>query len=173
MLIKKLPKLGDIILPETIKDYVKLGGIVYTTTPRKFNLLGIGTCLGIYLYDLKKYHYTMAHSILPTFNQREDRVNAKMPGKFTDIAIMKMIKFLVKKDSVKSDIKCKIVGGSQIYNDSFNVGEKNIITARKILKVENIPLVKEDTGGKLSRSILSYNVNGTMEVRKQGIIYNI
>jgi chemotaxis protein CheD len=152
--------------------YVKLGEIIASDTPEKYNLLGLGTCLGIFMYDLKKKHYLMAHCLLPEYNEHTERDN-NLAGKFTDTAIRKMVKRMLDSGSVKSDIKVKMAGGSQIYNDMLRVGERNIQTAHRVLKEENIPLVAEDVGGNTGRSILSFNQDGTIDIRRDGKKYQI
>ena len=47
---------------------VKLGQIIFTNDPERYNLLGIGTCLGIYMYNLGKSQYMMAHTVLPEYD---------------------------------------------------------------------------------------------------------
>ena len=42
---------------ELAQDYVKMGEIVVTKTPERYNLLGLGTCLGVFMYDLTRFHY--------------------------------------------------------------------------------------------------------------------
>jgi chemotaxis protein CheD len=155
------------------KDYVKLGAIIYTKNPERYNLLGIGTCLGIFFYDLKAKNFALAHTLLPKYSEGKTKMNPKMPAKYTDIGIHKMIDLLLENGSKKSDIKCKIVGGGKIFQDHFTIGKNNTESARTLLRDEHIPIVAEDVGGVNSRSILSYSKNGEIEVRKKGIIFKI
>ena len=84
----------DLYLDETEPMYVKLVEIVYTSNPEKYNLLGIGTCISIFIYDTKKNRYAMSHCLLPL--SKEDRhrpptPKKPMPGKYTDAAIKSMV----------------------------------------------------------------------------------
>ena len=167
-----LPDINDPTFGE--QHYVKMGEIIITEEPEKYHLLGIGTCLGIYIYDLKRSQFSMAHTLLPSKDL--DAGNArheKLPAKFTDYAIAQMIDSLLKKGSRKTDLLAKIAGGAQIYNDSFNIGERNYLTAKKIFDDEGITLVAADVGGKTGRSIVRFLKTGEMVMRKEGKQYII
>lgn len=150
---------------------VTLGNMFFTQNPEKYNFLGIGTCIGIYMYDLKQCKYYLAHTVLPEYEKNPNRYSKKMPAKFTDLAIHLMYKKLLAENCLK--IKCKIVGGGQIYQDSFNIGERNIKSAINALKDRNIPLIAKDVGGTQSRSILAFKRDGTINIRKKGEYFSI
>ena len=155
------------------QECVNLGKLVFTTNPEHYNLLGIGTCIGIFIYDLKRGNYTLAHTLLPKYEEIDSRLNPKMPAKFTDLAIHRMVKKMEQNGSNLKSLKCKIAGGGQIYNDSLLIGQKNIEMTKLVLNEFKIPLEAEDVGGNTSRSILSFNSNGTMHLRKKGVYYTI
>ena len=77
------------------------------------------------------------------------------------------------KGSSKSDIQCKIVGGGQMYKDNMNIGFDNIQEAKLILKREGISLIAEDVGGNESRSIMSFEGDGSIFIKKKGIYFTI
>jgi chemotaxis protein CheD len=154
-------------------QYVKLGEIVYTTKPERYNLLGIGTCLGIFMYDLTKCKYMLAHCMLPELlaTERSDKIISI--GKYTDVAIKSMLKRLLSEGCKKSDIKVKMAGGAQIFNDLMKIGSRNIEVAHRVLEEEGLKLVAEDVGGKTGRSITCFCSNGTLLLRKTGEKYSI
>jgi chemotaxis protein CheD len=173
--MRRMTMIGKTTRPalENFQECVNLGKLIYTTKPELYNLLGIGTCIGIFMYDLKSRNFTLAHTLLPKYEINEARLNPKMPAKYTDLAIHRMVKKMNQKGSDLKDLKCKIAGGSQIYNDNFLIGQRNIEMTKLVLKDLNIPIVAEDVGGNTSRSILSFNSNGTMHLRKKGIFFTI
>ena len=72
-----------------------------------------------------------------------------------------MLKLGVKKE----DIICKIFGGAEVLGDQpsvFNVGQRNVELARKVIMEMGIPVVSSSTGGKQGRKI-DFNT-GTGEV---------
>ncbi|MHA1672895.1 MAG: chemotaxis protein CheD [Promethearchaeota archaeon] len=161
------------------KLQVKLGDMVFTQYPERYQLLGIGTCLGIFMYDVRKAQYAIAHTVLPKMPQNYEldpkyqQDLQKMPAKFTDLAINLMLKKLMAAKCSKSDIKCKIVGGGQIFSDSFKIGKGNIETAHESLNEKGIPIKAEDLGGRTSRSILVFNKDGSIDLRKDGNYFSI
>jgi chemotaxis protein CheD len=146
------------------QEYVKLGQIIFTKTPEHYNLLGIGTCLSIFMYDLKRGNYCFSHCMLPEFMEC-DRNSPSMPGRYTDLAVDYMLNKMLNEGSNRADIKVKIVGGAQIYTDTFRIGERNIEVARNKLKECGLKIIAEDVGGKKGRSITIYNRDGTINIR--------
>jgi chemotaxis protein CheD len=163
--------INSYIQPE--KDIIKLGEVVFTKNPEKYNLLGLGTCIGVFLYDLKQETYMMAHTVLPKYSSHRTEISSDNLGRFTDLAIRLMVKKMVKEGSNKKDIRCKLVGGGRIYNDALDVGLNNIECARSILQEEEIRIVAEDLGGNDSRSILSFSKDGTLQIRKKGVYFDL
>ena len=154
-------------------EMVNLGQIIFTKTPERYNMLGLGTCLGIFLYDIKKNNYMIAHTLLPKYTAKRNRSSKPLPGRFTDVALHSMVNKLVKKGSNKRDIKCKIVGGGKIFNDEFEIGKKNFESAKDVLHEENISLVGKDIGGTTSRSIMGFQSDGDLYCKKKGEYYFI
>lgn len=161
--------------PEKNKEKfpIKLGEIVFTNDPEYYNLLGIGTCLGIYIYDLEKKKYIIAHTVLPYYHEIQKEFDSEMPARFTDVAISLMIKRILKSGSKRSNLKAKIVGGSQIFKDNLDIGKKNILSAIETFKKEDVSLIAQDVGGTQGRSIYSFNKDGTVVVRQKGNYYTI
>lgn len=155
------------------KTGIGLGQIVITKKPESYCLLGIGTCIVAYIYDLVKMNFTMAHTVLPLQKDFNNRVSKKMPGKFVDQAIKRMLTVLSERGSKRRNLKAKLVGGATIFEDSFNIGAENIEAARRILNENKIPIIAEEVGGRRGRSVFSFNLDGSIEIRKQMKYYKI
>lgn len=157
------------------KTGIGLGQIVLTNNPDRYCLLGIGTCIVAYIYDLVKMNFTIAHTVLPFQKDYiNNRRSEKMPGKFVDKGIERMLKALSNRGSKRRNLKAKLVGGATIFAEgSFNIGEDNIEAARIILKENNIPIIAEEVGGRRGRSVFSFNLDGSIEIRKQMKYYKI
>ncbi|MHA1585246.1 MAG: chemotaxis protein CheD [Promethearchaeota archaeon] len=156
-----------------VKKSIGLGEIVFTDFPNSYDLLGIGTCIAIYLYDIKKRNYIIAHTILPKIDEFPGRMNKNMPGKFVDLAIKLMINALIKNGSRNEDIKAKLVGGAQIFQKLQSVGIRNIKAAHETLTKAEIKLISEDVGGIASRSIIAFNPDGTIDIKQKKNFYSI
>jgi chemotaxis protein CheD len=149
-----------------IKEIVRLGEIIFTKNPNKFTMLGIGTCLAIFMYDLRRGFYGIAHTVLPT--RVSYHRGSSMEARYTDEAIATMVQRFSIGGYNKRDIKVKVVGGNSIFSDHFNIAKDNIRVARKTLKVFNIEIIYEKVGNNFGQSIHEFNSDGSMKLKTNG-----
>ncbi len=127
---------------------IKKNGVLVT--------LGLGSCIGLVLFDQEKRIAGMAHIMLP--DSRESASVVK-PGKFADTAVPKLLDEMKALGAGKTGIKAKLAGGAQMFNipgkaSSFlAVGARNAEATKEWLKKFGIPVVAEDTGGSKGRSV--------------------
>ena len=116
---------------------------------------GLGSCLGVAIYDPEKGIGAMAHIMLPC--NLTNSVQSK-PGKYVDTAINEMVGDLEKRGCDPETLVAKICGGSRMFKtqrDKKNcIGVKNIKLARKMLKELGIRIIAEDVGGNYGRTII-------------------
>lgn len=113
--------------------------------------IGLGSCIGLTLYDPQKKAGAMVHIMLPDSGGRTDR-----PGKYADTAIPLLLKELDKIGIGKRSLVAKIAGGAcmfEYFGTNLNIGERNTEKVRAILKEQGIKLSAEDVGGKVGRSV--------------------
>ena len=116
---------------------------------------GLGSCVGIALYDPVTKIGGLAHIMLPDSKQARSTEN---PAKFADTALLKMLDDLLKLGAVKTRLTAKIAGGAQMFSftnttDIMRVGERNAEAVRAILKQLDIRLLADDTGGNYGRTV--------------------
>lgn len=126
---------------------------------------GLGSCLGIAIYDPTRGIGAMAHIMLPCNLTKSHR---HKPGKYVDSAIDEMFNDLKKLGCDPENLVAKICGGSRMFKTRKDnrdcVGTKNIKLARKILKELGIHIIAEDVGGNYGR-IVEFDVNtGIMRI---------
>jgi chemotaxis protein CheD len=120
--------------------------------------MGLGSCIGLTLYDDTLKVGAMVHIMLPESGGRKDR-----PGKYADTAVPMLLKELGALGCRKKSIIAKMAGGAcmfEYFGTNLNIGERNAEKIKALLKEHNIPLVKEDTGGKVGRSVTFLPANG-------------
>jgi chemotaxis protein CheD len=132
--------------------------------------LGLGSCVGIALYDTSKKIIGLAHIMLPSSQQIKNNSNI---AKFADTAIDKLIKDMCVLGAKKENVVAKLAGGSQMFtfndlSDSMRIGTKNIIYTKDKLNKLNIPIIGEDTGGNHGRTIQLYSDDGRLLVKTIG-----
>lgn len=136
---------------------IKVGMADYkiAKSPDSLITLGLGSCIGIVIYDKLKQVAGMAHIMLPSSQEIKNNSN-KM--KFADTCIDLMMQDLLKENVNKSSLKAKIAGGAQMFSislksDNLNIGRRNAIAVKEKLKSLNIPIVAEDILGNNGRTI--------------------
>lgn len=120
----------------------------------KLMTVGLGSCIGICIYDLHSQIGGMAHIMLPSF-QESMKGNAM---KYADTCIEMMLADLYKDGVAKSRLKAKIAGGAQMFSFGgkaplLNIGERNAEAVGKVLVKAGIPLLAYDVGGTFGRTI--------------------
>ncbi|MEN3186357.1 MAG: chemotaxis protein CheD [Atribacterota bacterium] len=129
-------------------------------------VLGLGSCVGLCLYDELKGVAGMVHILLP-----EKIAGQQNPFKFADTALPALIKELEKAGAKTKNLLAKVSGGAKMFSGSdslFDIGQRNVEAVKNILKELKIPLQGEDTGGSRGRSIFFYVENGKLEVKILG-----
>lgn len=134
--------------------------------------LGLGSCIGLVIYDDIAKVAGMSHIMLP--NNHEDK-DVKKLGKYADTAVPKLIEDLIALGALKSRLKAKMAGGAQMFSipgknsaSFLAIGERNIETTKKMLEQYGIPLVASDVGGNKGRSVEFYTDNWIMIVKVIG-----
>jgi chemotaxis protein CheD len=127
--------------------------------------IGLGSCIGLTLYDDTLKVGAMVHIMLPESGGRKDR-----PGKYADTAVPMLLRELGALGCRNRSITAKMAGGAcmfEYFGTNLNIGERNTEKIRALLKEHNIPLVKEDTGGKVGRSVTFLPANrGKVTIRR-------
>lgn len=142
--------------------------------PGKIMTIGLGSCIGIVLYDKVKKVAGLSHIMLPDSTQFKSVTN---PMKFADLAIPMLIEKMEKQGANKRNFVAKIAGGASMFNFTdksiiSDIGKRNSDSVKEILKKEGIPIVAEETGGDKGRTMIVSATNGvvTLKVVGQGII---
>lgn len=140
------------------------------TAPDAITTLGLGSCVGIILYDPVKKIAGMAHIMLP------DSTKVKMnenKAKFADTGIDLLLKRLEKAGASRRNLLAKIAGGAQMFafrsnNDMLRIGERNVEATKEILKNLGIRIVAEDTGYNYGRTIEFYPETNELIIKAVG-----
>lgn len=142
----------------TVGDIVKVGiaDMNITTYPSSIRTSGLGSCVGVVIYDEKKELAGMAHVMLPDSSLA--RTGPFNIAKFADTAVKELVNKLLKKGARASMLKAKMAGGAQMFqfssgSDMMRIGPRNVEAVRKELADLNIQLISEDVGGNSGRTI--------------------
>lgn len=153
---------------KTIK--VGMADLNATKSPNFLTTLGLGSCVGITLYDKVNKIAGLAHIMLPSSKEIKNNENK---AKFADTGIEELVEVMIKIGGDRNNFVAKIAGGSQMFNfnssnDILKIGERNVIATKTKLKELNIKIISEDTGGNFGRTIILNANDGLLQVRTIG-----
>ena len=141
-----------------INEVVKVGiaQMDVVKLPNTIRTSGLGSCVGVVLYDESKKVAGLVHVMLPDSSLgRTETINV---AKFADTGIQAMINLLKIEGVQPFNLKAKIAGGAQMFQftsdlTSMRIGPRNIEAIKQELKRHRIRIVSEDTGGNSGRTI--------------------
>ncbi len=160
-------------MSETIR--VGIADMNVCRTPDKITTIGLGSCVGIVLYDASLKLAGLVHIMLPDSTKIKNNQN-KM--KFADSGIMLLVDEMEKRGVRRSSLKAKIAGGAKMFNFSSttemgSIGDKNIAAVHEKLKELGIRIVSEDVGLNYGRTIIFDPDTTELTVVKAGKQKNI
>ncbi len=135
---------------------------------------GLGSCIGVFLYDKNKQIGALGHILLP--GRCEDNLLIQQ-RKYCDNLIEMMIDDLLTNGINKRSLKAKIAGGAKMFQflsiiDKQYIGDKNVESVRKKLQQEKIPIIAEDVGNDYGRTVIANTETGILTIKtiNHGII---
>jgi chemotaxis protein CheD len=127
---------------------------------------GLGSCLGIGLYDETERIAGLAHVMLPAAPDAPENA-----AKFADTGIDAMVSSMAREGGRPDHMTAKLAGGSAMFDfDSQDdaIGERNLDATRTVLDARDIPVVAEDVGGSDGRSVTFDGDTGILVVKSAG-----
>lgn len=139
-------------------------------SPDGITTLGLGSCVGVVLYDSVSKICGMVHVMLPDSTAVRNNSNI---AKFADTGIKELLKRLEAKGVSRVRLKAKIAGGAQMFafnseSEMMRIGDRNVEACKKILKDLQIPIVSEDTGLNYGRTVTFYPETSDYEIKAVG-----
>ena len=132
--------------------------------------LGLGSCIGLVLYDPVSKIGGMVHYMLPDSTKVRNNNNI---AKFGDTGIRELHKRVIAAGVNRSRLVAKIAGGAKMFEVSGlsevgNIGARNAETAKKILRELGVRLIAEDTGLNYGRTVELHCENGQFHIKAVG-----
>lgn len=156
-----------------IKQEIRVGISDMNTafSPDKIYTVGLGSCIGIVLYDKELKLGGMAHIMLPDSMLFSDVSN---PLKFADLAIPMLLEDMQKLGSKKQNVIAKIAGGASMFNFAdkkmnMDIGRRNSVAVKQILDIMRIPLIRDDVGGNKARTMILDTKTGVVSIKTVGM----
>ena len=138
--------------------------------PDILTTLGLGSCVGIALYDNVAKIGGLAHIMLPDSTQIKNNSNV---AKFADTAIEQLIEELVSQGARNTRLVAKIAGGAHMFefknmDDMMRIGTRNVSAVIDCLEAFRIPIIASDTGSNYGRTVELHTATGVFVVKTIG-----
>ena len=148
--------------PERLK--VGIAEYQVTTDTAVLTTSGLGSCIGVALYDEPTGAAGLVHVMLPTAEDVEGGNRAK----FADTGVTELVEALEATGASQRTMQAKIAGGSDMLDfseDGSSIGSRNLEQVRLTLEEFGIPIIGEDVGGDHGRSLRLESETGDLVVK--------
>lgn len=138
--------------------------------PDKITTIGLGSCVGVVIYDNTSNLAGLLHIMLPDSTKIKQNQNKY---KFADSGIDEMVKQLESKGMSRGNMCAKIAGGAKMFEFSNtstmgSIGDKNVEAVREKLRLLGIKIKSEDVGANYGRTIVFDPETKELQVIKAG-----
>lgn len=152
------------------KEIIKVGiaDMNIVKPPNIIRTSGLGSCVGVVVYDQGKEIAGLAHVMLPDSSlAKAGTINI---AKYADTAVKDLVARLIQNGARSYLLKAKIAGGAQMFqfttgSDMMRIGPRNVEAVKEELMALRIEIVAEDIGGNSGRTIEFNPQTCTLHIR--------
>jgi chemotaxis protein CheD len=155
-----------------MNEMIKVGmaDLNVCVSPNVLTTLGLGSCVGIVLFDPLRKIAGMVHIMLPDSTKI---LNNENKAKFADTGIDALINRMLMIGADRRSLIAKIAGGAQMFafgnnNDMMRIGDRNVEATKLKLSQLGISILAEDTGANYGRTIEFYPETGILLIKSVG-----
>lgn len=149
---------------EGLKQHYLFPGNIFAHKEPHLITTVLGSCVAVCLWDKDLKTGGMNHYMLPLWNGE-----GLASPKYGNIAIPKLLEKMLEMGSKKTSLRAKVFGGGEVLrvtNGVLNVGERNIVLARDMLKELEIPIISSDLGGPTGRKLIFNTGSGSVLMKR-------
>ncbi len=130
---------------------------------------GLGSCVGVGVYDSARGIAGLLHAVLPEPLNGSDQDSTK----YVKNGIVKLLDEMIKKGANKDKLIVRIAGGANMLTSpglskTFDIGTRNIAMAISVLNSMKLKIVSQNVGGNIGRTFRVYVSDGKMTIRMIG-----
>lgn len=155
-----------------MEEVIKVGiaDLKLCRTPDKITTIGLGSCVGIILYNTSGGLCGMVHIMLPSSKEIKNNANR---AKFADTGIEDLILALEEKGVKRQSLLAKIAGGATMFHftgnsDMGSIGERNVKAVKEVLGAYHIQITSEDVGADYGRTIIFNPASKELLIKSAG-----
>jgi chemotaxis protein CheD len=130
---------------------------------------GLGSCVAVCAYDPVAGVGGILHAMLPT----NGAAAGEKSSRYVNHGIAQLLDSMTRRGASTGRLVIKLVGGARVLSlpgaqDKFNVGARNIDSAREELARRGLPVTAADVGGNKGRTVQMNVETGQVMVRTVG-----
>jgi chemotaxis protein CheD len=132
--------------------------------------IGLGSCVAVILLDRHAHVGGMAHVVLPaaSLGRQHDR-----PARSAETAVPLLVGAMMAAGADVARIVARLVGGASMFASllppgSVPIGERNALATRAALRAAGIPVVGEEIGDTVGRTVTFDVARGSVVIRSVG-----
>lgn len=144
--------------------HVGIADLAVTTDGARLTTSGLGSCVGVALFDATAGVAGLVHVMLPSAGGRD----VGTPAKFADTGVRALLVAMEDAGADRSRVGAKLAGGSSLLDidgDDVPINERNVAAVRSTLSDLDVPVEAQDVGGDYGRSLEVVPTTGTLKVR--------
>lgn len=147
---------------------VGISDLKIVKSPLSIRTSGLGSCVGIVIYDQTTQIAGLAHIMLPDSSLA--KVGGMNNAKYADTAVKTLITQLTESGARPGYLRAKIAGGAQMFqftsvSEIMRIGPRNVEAVKTELLKHRIPILSEDVGGNCGRTIEFDTRTWMLEIR--------
>jgi signal transduction histidine kinase/chemotaxis receptor (MCP) glutamine deamidase CheD len=146
---------------------VETGRIAVASAPTQLHCYSLGSCVAVFIFDLKQQIGGVAHIMLPSTDMY---VQGDDPLKYADHAIQDLIEKIKKTTNKENRLQAKIAGGALVVEDEIDIGKQNVEAVLQKLASEKIPVLESHVGGRRSMHAIFDLTTGDMICKENEIL---
>ncbi len=132
-------------------------------------IFGLGSCVGISMYDPALRLGGLAHVVLP-----QAPPDCTAAAKFADTAVLALLEALLRLGAQRYRLQVKLAGGANILQlggparELLQIGDRNLAAVEQALLRERLRPAASEVGGRSGRTMRLFLTDGQVWIRSLG-----
>jgi chemotaxis protein CheD len=136
---------------------------------------GLGSCLGVAIYDPVARVGGLLHAMLPTAKMDPARAE-KSPCMFVDTGVPLLFREAYALGALKSRLVVKVAGGASLRHiggGPLAIGQRNLVVLHRLFWRNGILVAAEEVGGSVARTMSIEVDSGRVLLTASGATYSL
>ena len=146
-------------MPTHAKHFLLPGALFAPREPHLVQTV-LGSCVSVCLIDPKLGYAGMNHFMLPVW-----KGEGLASPKYGNVAMDELLRKMLSMGCSQNRLVAKVFGGSDLLDNSYKIGDRNVEVAMHALEQQKIAVVARSVGGKMGRKLVLDTHSGGVTMR--------